>query len=105
MAQFVTTSSSTDVFTLKITGEVDIAAKDEMVAATETCLDSPSTTIEVDIGGVTFIDSSGLGALVRLRNEAGLRRKRVVVTNAPASVTRLFEVTGLVGVFETRTDG
>ena len=50
------------------------------------------------------MDSSGLGALVRIRNLAHERGTKVLLTNVPASVSRLFEVTGLAEIFGTGSD-
>lgn len=105
MAQFVTTSVDDEVCSLAASGEVDIATVEAFLDAAGTCLGSGAATIEIDLGGVTFLDSSGLGALVRLRNESGEAGKSLVLVNVPAAVGRLFEVTGLAEVFTTRTDG
>jgi anti-anti-sigma factor len=45
----------------------------------------------IDLGGVTFIDSSGLRALVKVKRT----HPAVRVTNPTANVVRLLEVTGL----------
>ena len=54
--------------------------------------------VVVDLSGVTFMDSSGIGALVsgrrRLAEGAGMR----LVCTQP-TVVRLFELTGLTAVF------
>jgi anti-sigma B factor antagonist len=90
---------------LTVSGEVDIAMVDDFLGAAQRCLDDPGDVIEIDLGGVTFIDSSGLGALVRIRSAAHDRNQEVVLTNVPPAVDRLFEVTGLTGIFDVRSDG
>jgi len=88
--------------TLTVTGEVDIATAEEFVAEATACLDAVETC-EIDLGAVTFIDSSGLGALVRIRNVARERGRQVLLTNVPPSVDRLLTVTGLSGLFDSGT--
>lgn len=98
MAEFSTTPAANGDCVLTVAGEVDIACVGDFLAAADACAES-SGRIEVDLGGVTFIDSSGLGTLVRIRNQAHERGARVVLTRVPAHVTRLLEVTGLAEAF------
>jgi anti-anti-sigma factor len=90
--------------TLAVSGEVDIAVVEEFLAEADRCLDDGADRCEIDLGAVTFIDSSGLGALVRLRKIAHDRGKTVLLTNVPASVNRLLEVTGLSEAFAAPGD-
>lgn len=103
MAEFVTGSAGSERRTLAVSGEVDLATIEEFLAEADACLDAAAETVEIDLGEVTFIDSSGLGALVRIRNAARDRSKVLVLTNVPASVERLFAVTGLSEAFEIRS--
>jgi anti-anti-sigma factor len=105
MAEFVTRSDEGGRCTLAIAGEVDIATVERLLVEAHECLEGPGTTCEIDLGGVTFIDSSGLGALVRIRNAAHERNKQMVLTHVPSSVTRLLQVTGLNEAFHARSDG
>lgn len=88
------------VSSLRLSGEVDIAAVQDVLAQASRCLETRPSTLEVDLGAVTFIDSSGLGALVRIRNEAGRQGTTVVLVNLSPSSRRLLEVSGLDQVFE-----
>lgn len=55
--------------------------------------------IWMDLSGVTFMDSSGIRALVRLDNSLRPDGHQVVVVAPSVSVLRLFELTGLVDRF------
>ena len=100
MAEFVNTEARPGGGrTISVSGEVDIATVEEFLAAAESCLDDGAKVIGVDLGGVTFIDSSGLGALVRIRNQAQEKDAEVVLENVPATVDRLLQVTGLAAAF------
>lgn len=104
MAEFVVGSATDGRRTLAASGEVDLATVDELLTSALGCLDDTAEVLEVDLGAVTFIDSSGLGALVRIRKAAHDRGKQVVLANVPASVDRLFAVTGLGEAFGTRSE-
>lgn len=100
MAEFTSTEVLDDgSCTITVSGEIDIATVSEFVAAAEACLESGSKSIEIDLAAVDFIDSSGLGALVRIRNQANERGAEVTLANVPAAVNRVLEVTGLVDAF------
>ncbi|MGN6160841.1 MAG: STAS domain-containing protein, partial [Marmoricola sp.] len=52
-----------------------------------------------DLAGVTFIDSSGLGALVQIQKSARDKGVSLVLTRSSAPTRRLLELTGLQHVF------
>lgn len=100
MPEFVTTGTRDDGgCMISVSGEVDIANVEEFLTVAQGCLESGATLVEVDLSEVTFIDSSGLGALVRLRNQARERDVVVVLRRVPEFVGRLLEVTGLTAAF------
>lgn len=101
MAEFVTRTDEGGRRTLAISGEVDLATVEGFLSRARECLDGTTEVCEIDLSGVTFIDSSGLGALVRIRAAAHDRGKQVVLTKVPARVSRLLDVTGLTDVFGT----
>ena len=75
------------------TGEIDLTNAPELAAA----LDAPH--LMVDLRRVTFLDSTGLAALVQARESAvsfELTASRIV--------RRLLEITGLLEVLDTAED-
>ena len=84
---------------LGVAGEIDMASADEFRDRLLECLQR-SDSVEVDLGGVTFIDSSGLAALVRLRTEAEILGKDVALVSVSTSTARILELTGLQGLFD-----
>lgn len=96
---FTSSEVQDGVVTLTVVGEVDIAVTDEFAAVTSACLALPgATTLRVDVADVTFLDSSGLGSLVRARNEAAALGKDLVIANASTTVAKVFRISGLSGV-------
>jgi anti-sigma B factor antagonist len=57
------------------------------------------TAITVDLTGVSFIDSVGIGALVGCHHLAAASEVRLVVVNPTNYVHRLLYVSGLLGLF------
>lgn len=88
---------------LSVSGEVDLAVVDELVATVRASLERADGVL-LDLRGVSFIDSSGLGALVLVRNEAVAAAKSLSLVHVPASLTRLLQLTGLQDSFDVRVD-
>jgi anti-sigma B factor antagonist len=55
----------------------------------------PAQTLTVDLRGVTFIDSTGLGMLVGALKKARLGQGDLVFIRPPAHLWRVFTITGL----------
>ena len=88
-----------DVAVVEAAGELDIHTnavfKDSLVGAIE----EGATRVVVDLTGVTFIDSSALGALVGgTRRSAEVGAELMIVCPA-GSVARVIEITGLNRAF------
>ncbi len=86
-------------------GEVDVATSPQLLACVEEAKDR-SDRLLIDLSGVTFMDSTGLGVVVQAKRAFdGADALRVVVTEP--NVRKVFEVTGLDGVlalFTSRED-
>jgi anti-sigma B factor antagonist len=86
--------------TVRITGEIDIATASTVRAELSELVNRGAQHITLDLAGVGFIDSSGLGVLVgtmrRLQDECG---GRVRVDAVQDGVRRVFEITGLGPMF------
>jgi anti-sigma B factor antagonist len=87
-------------------GEVDIARIAEFRGALSDAAGADAARLVVDLSRVSFIDSSGLGALVELhhRLERGRRQLAVVAPGGTAAAV-LIDLAGLRGrleIFETR---
>ena len=79
-------------------GEMDTHTAPRLTQALEAVFVGPDPTIVIDASELKFLDSSGISALLQLRQRAidagGTLRLRTV---SPA-VRRVIEITGLVGV-------
>ena len=80
------------------TGDVDAATAGALDEVPGEASDGVAV-IELLLADVTFIDSSGLRALLQLRERATAIDARVVITSASPLVERLLDVTGLREAF------
>jgi anti-anti-sigma factor len=91
---------------LALVGEIDVGNCEQIFAGFLAAIDGLSASerdslveLEIDCSEMTFIDSSGLGALVRLHKKTGLN---LVLTNVSEQCRRPFTVTQLDTLFEIR---
>jgi anti-sigma B factor antagonist len=90
-----------DTFVVTARGEIDVFTAPALRLDLQGLADDQAAAVLViDLFAVTFLDSSGLGALVgtlrRVRERGG--SLRIVRPQTPAS--RIFELTGLAGVLD-----
>ena len=67
----VKVTESRQVTVVAVTGDLDTASARQMKRALEDLLDQGKSRLLVDLGGVGYIDSAGLGELVRAMKRAG----------------------------------
>lgn len=68
--------------------------------STKRALAATHTILEVDLAGTTFLDSTGLGALISLHKEMCSRGGQMRIVNPSPVTVQLFELTRLHRVFE-----
>jgi anti-sigma B factor antagonist len=92
--------------TLELSGELDISTADRLQdAVTRLCVAEGARELTLDLRALTFIDSSGLAAIVygcRLCERYGCE---LSVIRGPQSVQEVFELTGLTELLPFRAVG
>lgn len=81
-----------------VRGEVDADNCDEMGRAVSEGSEGASRIV-LDLSGLTFIDSSGLGELLRLNEIATERGQDFEIVDPSDPVLKVLEITGLLGHF------
>ena len=82
--------------TIKLAGELDSATSTELLARFEQALAAlDERELVIDLDEVSFIDSSGLRALILIERRAEEDRIALAIAPAPTAVTELLHVTGL----------
>lgn len=84
---------------LAVSGEVDVATAPRLRERLIALVSDGQTRIVVDLEGVDFLDSTGLGVLVgalkRVRTQGG----DLALVCTEARILKVFEITGLTKVF------
>jgi anti-sigma B factor antagonist len=97
--------STDDAFSIEVTeavirvsGDLDAHTAPRLDEAVLEVLGSGADQVVLHMGGVDFVDSSGLRSLIRARTEGDV--ERVVVIQEPSAATlRLLEITGMTDHF------
>lgn len=84
-----------DAFIVTITGEVDLHTAPELEHALDGVVGLGGTAVALDLSEVSFVDSTVLGVLLRIRQRLHDLGGEVVVVTQDRRVLRTFEVTGL----------
>ena len=96
-----------DTAVIALEGEVDIYSAPQFKEALLAGIEDGATTIIVDLGRVTFIDSTALGVLVSGAKRVQPKNGRLDVVCSDENICRLFEITGLdhvFGIYRTREE-
>lgn len=95
----LTIAKQSGTFTLTLGGEIDLSNSDDLVSAARLALSSkPCDSLTLDLAEVTFVDSTGLSALVVINNECKEQSATLAMVNVPARLCSLIELAGLDGV-------
>jgi anti-anti-sigma factor len=85
--------------TAALVGEFDMAATFTIEPALERLLARPELrALTLDLRALRFIDSTGVGVLLRVHDEAERREIALAIEPGPPEVHRVFEVAGLADV-------
>lgn len=90
----------TDLATVFVLGELDIALAVELRRAVDAAIAAPGGRIVIDLARVEYIDSTGLGALVGAVTKAEAHAKRLVLRSPSRAARTLFARTGLTSSFD-----
>jgi anti-sigma B factor antagonist len=92
-----------EVHVVSVAGELDLHTAGELSAELDGAIARGPKRIVIDLGGVTFLDSTALGALVTAakRARAAGAPTLVVVTDDPHTL-KIFRITGLDAVLGLR---
>lgn len=78
-----------------LSGEIDLNAAPVLVEVGTRAGQAQAGAVAVDMTDLTFIDSSGINAVVRIRNAALDVGRAFRVRNVPAPIADMFKLVGL----------
>lgn len=86
--------------TVVVTGDVDAHTNAEFDSRLTELVEGGHDTVVLDCSGVEFLDSSGLGALIKTQKALQDRDGTLVLLEPSPAVVRLLDITGLTDSFQ-----
>ena len=82
--------------TIRLSGELDHHAARELMDSIDRCMEQnlPTKTF-LDLGGLTFMDSSGIAVVLRAKRRMEALSGALVVVNIPRQAARVLEAASL----------
>jgi anti-sigma B factor antagonist len=84
---------------ITVCGELDLATAPELREACAQAVKGSADTVRVDLGGLTFLDSSGISVLVETHRDLEAREATLVLHQVGDRTKRVLEVAGLSEFF------
>lgn len=86
---------------VRLSGELDMVVADDFRNKVEQALDEhPVKNIILNLGGVRFIDSSGLGVILGRYKRISLEGGKIALVEMQPQVNRILELSGLFKIME-----
>jgi anti-anti-sigma factor len=99
----ITVEFNGTVASIVLSGGIDYATQEEFKTANKEALSVDGVTeINVDFANATFLDSSGIRALIILKREADSTGKSLTLMNCNENLQEIFEIGGFDRIFNIR---
>lgn len=92
-------SAPTGVFSMTLDGEVDLLRQAELQALVLAFRLSEDSSARIELGGVSFMDSTALGVLSQIRNIAVERGGEVTLVDPTPACLKILRIVGFDRVF------
>jgi anti-sigma B factor antagonist len=97
-------SQSNSVTLIVPKGDLDMGTADQVKRTLTGLIEKGQAKLVMDLGGVTYIDSSGLGALVAAMKQARAVGGNLKLCALQEDVRSIFEMTRLIKVIAVHSD-
>ena len=98
------TGETAGISFVKVLGEVDVSCADELRTCISRVMEHEGKGILIDVAGMPYIDSTGIGVLVGAANRAVEAGRTLVVANPQRNVARVLDLLGVGEALRVRTD-
>jgi anti-sigma B factor antagonist len=98
--------AGTDIV-VRLTGRIDVDSSPDLRDRLRALLSEEALpqTIVVDLAGVSYIETSGIATLIEALRIARHHQTNFLLQGLSGAVLRLFEVTGVLALFEASNSG
>jgi anti-sigma B factor antagonist len=93
----VTLSVDAEVVTVTLAGEFDLAAAPEFRSRADEALDAGTAAVVLDLAELSFIDSTGIAALLELHRRLASAGRTMRLVNVGPQPAGVLDITGVSG--------
>jgi anti-anti-sigma factor len=79
-----------------LTGELDMSSAPELTGVLGQVIDNGPREVVLDFAGLSFIDSSGIAALVDAQHRLTDQKRHLSIQSAQKGAVRVFQIAGLL---------
>lgn len=91
-----------NIANIALSGDFDFSHQESLQAAFEEALQQKPEHVEFDFGNVTFIDSSVIRTLLKLRDTAKRNKTTLTIKNCSERIREIFVIGGFDQIFNMR---
>jgi anti-sigma B factor antagonist len=102
MAMELSKAEKDGTYTIAVTGEIDLYSSPDLRSAITKAIPSASTALHIDLGGVEYMDSSGVATLVEGLRTSMERNVAFVLLAPSPPVLKVLQLSRLDTVFTIR---
>jgi len=88
-----------DTVVITVSGELDLATAPQLREACAKAVLGTAGTVRIDVGALTFLDSSGISVLVEAHRDLDARNASLVLHRVGDRTQRVLDVAGLSDFF------
>lgn len=99
----IETAVTDDQIIISVEGDIDLYSSPELREAVLRAVPASTDGVAVNLGGVSYMDSSGVATLVEGLRSAKEHGKTFVLLTPSSAVTKVLELARLDKVFEVKT--
>ncbi|AWW26470.1 STAS domain-containing protein [Acetobacterium sp. KB-1] len=85
---------------VSIKGEIDIYSIEKFRESIEREIKTKATEIILDCSELSYMDSTGMGVLIELRNKSKEMGQRIIMMNPRPNIKKLLSLTGVDKIIE-----
>jgi anti-sigma B factor antagonist len=101
----IESESQADAHVIRIAGELDLGGCPDLDSALQVAERSQADRIVLDLEALTFVDSAGLGTILRASRRSASSGNRLEITRGTGQPAEIFRLTGLEKVLPLADPG
>lgn len=96
----IESSHDGDAIVIVVAGDIDLASAPDLRLECEKAIAAEPDVVRLDLGGLTFLDSSGISVLVKAHHDLEEQGASLVLHRLDDRTRRILDVAGLSDFFE-----